>query len=100
MDMTYQRLQVKIIKKAGDDGDKQPETNTEIKGVQRGEHIVTEEETVAEIGLQVDKRKHKQEIKDKGNNINARQPRQPAQDKKIEEQAVGGKGDKGLNELG
>jgi len=93
-------LNVKIIEKTGKYGYKQTETNPEIEGVQRGEHIIAEEETVGKIGLQVDKRKHKQEIKHKGNNINGGQPCDPAQDKKIDEYTVGRKGDKGLDELG
>jgi hypothetical protein len=98
--LAYERLHIQKIKQAGDYGDKQTEPDSEIKGVEGGEHIIAEEKTVAEIRLQIDKRKNKQEIKDKGNHINGGQPHCADQDKKIKEYTVDRKGYQGPDETG
>ena len=82
-------MDVQIIEKTGDDSDEKSETDPEIKGMQGGEHIVTEKKTIVEIRVQVDQRKYKKQIKHQGNQINRGQSPRAAEDKDIQKYAVG-----------
>jgi len=92
-------LNVEVIKDTGNYSDKDSETDPEIEGMQCCQHVITKEEAVHDIGLQVYKRKNEQQIKHERENIDGGQTGQAAEDKKIEENAIGGKSDKGLYEF-
>jgi len=60
-------MDIKIIEKTGYDSNKKAETDTEIKGMQGGKHIITKKKAVVEIRVQVDKCRYERQVQKKGN---------------------------------